>query len=144
MKIEKIVILLMLCVIFTFLIPGIVLAYDVLIDQSGRFEKDKAVKTSSDTTIESIESGMKNVNQVNTKDSKVAKILNSVIKLIQIAGTGISVLMVTMLGIKYMLASSSEKAEIKKTAMPIIIGCVLLFAAVNLVGIVASVGDSLN
>lgn len=43
-----------------------------------------------------------------------------------------------------MLASSSEKADIKKQAMPIVIGCVILFAAVNLVAIVASIGAGMN
>ncbi len=52
--------------------------------------------------------------------------------------------MVTMLGIKYMLASSNEKADIKKQAIPIVIGCTLLFAAVNVVAIIAELGMSLN
>ena len=69
--------------------------------------------------------------------------MNAVVGLIQIAGTGISVLIVTILGIKYMFASSSDKADIKKMAMPIIIGCVLLFGAVNLVAAVAGIGAAL-
>lgn len=43
-----------------------------------------------------------------------------------------------------MLASSSEKADIKKQAVPIVVGCVILFAAVNLVAIVASIGSGMN
>lgn len=42
-----------------------------------------------------------------------------------------------------MLASAGEKADIKKQAMPVIVGCVILFAAVNLVAIVASIGTNL-
>ena len=52
--------------------------------------------------------------------------LNDVIGLLQIAGTGIALIVVTMLGIKYMLASPSDKAEVKKQIMPILIGCFLI------------------
>lgn len=69
--------------------------------------------------------------------NKISGTLNNVIGLIQVAGTGISVVVVTMLGIKYILASPSEKADVKKQIAPILIGCVLLFGAVNLVAIIA-------
>lgn len=68
--------------------------------------------------------------------SGIGKVINIIIGLLQIAGTGISVIVVTMLGIKYILASVEEKAEIKKQAVPIVIGCVLLFGAVNLMAAV--------
>ena len=131
MKKKRIVILLILCMIFTCLMPGKIFAEE---------------KEESSSGINSIISGMNGVQKVNDDASKgrIAQVLNAVIKLIQLVGTGVSVVMLTMLGIKYMLASSSEKAEIKKTAMPMIIGCVLLFAAVNLVSIIASVGNDLN
>jgi len=70
--------------------------------------------------------------QVNTNEAGIAKVINMIIGLLQIAGSGISVLVVTILGIKYIIASVEEKAEIKKQAIPIVIGCVLLFGAVNL------------
>lgn len=69
--------------------------------------------------------------------NKISDTINNVIGLIQLAGTGISVVVVTMLGMKYILASPSEKADVKKQIAPILIGCVLLFGAVNLVAIVA-------
>lgn len=65
-----------------------------------------------------------------------AKIINNVIGLLQVAGTGISITVITLLGIKYILASPGEKADIKKTAIPIGIGCILLFGAVNLMAAV--------
>lgn len=63
--------------------------------------------------------------------------INKIIGLIQIAGTGIAIVTVSMLGIKYMLASPGEKAETKKQILPIIIGCVLVFGGVNVVAIIA-------
>lgn len=89
--------------------------------------------------LNSVISGMQNASTINAGDagSNVAKAINDVIGLLQVTGTGISVIVVTMLGIKYLIASPSEKADTKKMIMPILIGCILLFGAVNLVAIVA-------
>ncbi len=127
MRLKKVIILLVLCMIFICLIP-----------------KKTLATTITDGNLKNIVENpkMKDVGKATT-GGRIQKVLNTVIKLIQLAGTAVSVIMVTMLGIKYMLSSSTEKAEIKKTAMPIIIGCVLLFAAVNLVGIIADIGVNL-
>lgn len=77
--------------------------------------------------------------EVEDASGKMGNILNSVIAIIQVAGTGISMIMVTLLGIKYILASPSDKADVKKQIAPMVIGAVILFASVNLVGIIADV-----
>ena len=105
------------------------------------------VLASRDENVESLISGMGEINQVKTTDgmgSRIRYVLNAVIKMIQIVGSGIAIIMVIMLGMKYMLASPGEKADYKKTAVPILIGCVLLFAASNIAGIIANVGMELN
>ncbi len=95
--------------------------------------------------IPTLADNMKDVGKVSYKSSwSISKIINTVIKILQYAGTGISVIVVTITGIKYMLASPNEKSDIKKMAMPLIIGCVLLFGAVNLVKLIADFGISLN
>jgi type IV secretory pathway VirB2 component (pilin) len=65
-------------------------------------------------------------------------IINTAIGLLQIAGSGIALLVITLMGIKYILAAPGEKADIKKMATPIVIGCVLVFGAVNLAAIIES------
>ena len=52
------------------------------------------------------------------------------------AGSGIAIIVVSILGIKYLMTSPSEKAEVKKQAIPVVIGCALLFGAVNIADIV--------
>lgn len=95
--------------------------------------------------IEDIKEGMKGVGTTSVDTSSgIGNVINVAIRLIQVAGSGIALIMVTMLGIKYMLASANEKADVKKQAVPIIIGCTLLFAAVNIVAIIADVGNGLN
>lgn len=68
---------------------------------------------------------------------KLKPIMNTIIGFIQIVGTGVSVIMVSVLGIKYMMAAPGEKADIKKQITPMVIGAFLLFAAVNIINAVA-------
>ena len=92
----------------------------------------------ADEGLEGIITGMKNASTIgDSANTNITRTINNVIGLIQLAGTGISVIVVTMLGIKYLLASPSEKADTKKMIMPILIGCILLFGAVNLVAVIA-------
>ena len=80
---------------------------------------------------------MENVSKPADDADAIDATLATVIKMIQYAGTGIALIVVTIYGIKYMLASPADKADIKKQIFPILIGCTLLFATVNIVGIIA-------
>ena len=75
--------------------------------------------------------------------NKFKSIINTAIGFIQITGTGISVIMVTVLGIRYLLASPSEKADVKKHIAPLVIGAVVLFASVNIIQTVADIAETL-
>ena len=92
-----------------------------------------------DAGVNSIITAMDGTSSIKADDagSGIATTINNIIGLIQLAGTGISLIVVTLLGIKYILASPSEKADVKKQIAPILIGCLLLFGAVNLVAIIA-------
>ncbi len=89
--------------------------------------------------LEDIKNKMDGVGEYDTGDVQgtgIGKIINSGIGIIQYAGSGIAIIVVSILGIKYLLSSPTEKADIKKMAIPIVIGCVLLFGAVNLASII--------
>lgn len=99
-------------------------------------------KTTSGQAIEAMK-GMEGADlDTSGGNAKVLKILDAVLGLVQIAGTGISMIMVTVLGIKYMLAAPSDKADVKKQIAPLVIGAIILFASVNLVNIVANMADT--
>ena len=91
----------------------------------------------ADAGVDKIINSMNGTSAITETSTGVGNTINNIIGLIQLAGTGISVIVVTMLGIKYLLASPSEKADVKKQIAPIVTGCILLFGAVNLVAIVA-------
>ena len=58
---------------------------------------------------------------------------NQIIGTIATVGVVISVITIAILGIKFMLGSVEEKAEYKKSMIPYIIGCVLLFASSSII-----------
>ena len=59
----------------------------------------------------------------------ITEIGNSIITILTTIGVVASVIVLIVIGIKYMLGSPEEKAEYKKTLMPYVIGAALVFAA---------------
>lgn len=72
------------------------------------------------------------------------KLGNDIIGMLKAIGTIISVATLIVLGIKYMMGSTEEKAEYKKTMLPYVIGAVLVFAAPYIAGFIFTWGGSLN
>lgn len=60
---------------------------------------------------------------------------NLVIKVVAMTGSAVSIIVIIILGIKYMTGSVEEKAEYKKTLLPYIIGAVCVFGASSIVSI---------
>ena len=69
---------------------------------------------------------------------------NRVIGMVQAIGTIVSVLVLVILGIKYMMGSAEEKAEYKKTMIPYLIGAILIFAATNLASMIYGFASTLK
>lgn len=61
---------------------------------------------------------------------------NKILTIITTIGIVISVVMLIVLGIKYMMGSTEEKAEYKKSLMPYVIGAGVLFAASSIAQII--------
>ena len=66
-------------------------------------------------------------NKVNV--TKVQSVGNQIATIIRNVGIVLAVLILMVLGIKYMMGSAEEKAEYKKTMIPYLIGAVVLFGA---------------
>ncbi len=60
---------------------------------------------------------------------KIEELGNSILSILTTIGMIVSVIVLVVLGIKYMMGSAEEKAEYKKTLMPYIMGAGLVFAA---------------
>lgn len=78
------------------------------------------------------------------EDSEAATIIDKILSLITTVGTVVSILMLAILGVKYMLGSVEEKAEYKKDLVPYFIGAALLFGICAIVKILQSLGSTIN
>ena len=73
--------------------------------------------------------------------SRVGSFGNNIVSVITTAGSVLSVIVLVVLGIKYMMGSAEEKAEYKKTLLPYFIGAILVFAASTIASIIFSVAN---
>lgn len=74
----------------------------------------------------------------------LTKVGNNIVTIIQVVGIVIAVIVLLVIGIKYMMGSASEKAEYKKTMIPYIVGAVLIFAGTSLVRVIYSLSTSVS
>ena len=68
----------------------------------------------------------------------------TIITLIRVIGVIVTVITLLILGIKYMTASVSERADYKKSMIPYLIGVFIFFALSQLVPIIMEMADKFN
>ena len=59
----------------------------------------------------------------------------NLVSIITTIGIIVAVIVLLIIGIKYMMGSAEEKAEYKKTMIPYVIGALLIFAATTIVSV---------
>ena len=69
-------------------------------------------------------------------EAQIKTIGNKLVGVLQAVGVVTSVVILIVLGIKYMMGSAEEKAEYKKTFIPYIVGAALIFSASMIAGAV--------
>ena len=80
----------------------------------------------------------------NVQTNDLTKVGNNIVTIIQVVGIVIAVIVLLVIGIKYMMGSASEKAEYKKTMIPYIVGAVLIFSGTSLVRVIYSLSTSVS
>ena len=80
----------------------------------------------------------------NVQTNDLTKVGNNIVTIIQVVGIVIAVIVLLVIGIKYMMGSASEKAEYKITMIPYIVGAVLIFAGTSLVRVIYSLSTSVS
>ena len=74
-----------------------------------------------------------NVNVTNPPDTtSIMGLVNNVLGFLQWAAIIGGVLIITVLGIKYMMGSLEEKAEYKKSLIPLVVGVVVVMGATSI------------
>ena len=89
---------------------------------------------------------------INTEDYRPSEKINSdklnsmvqrIIGIIQVVGTVLSVIIITIIGLRYITGSVEERAEYKTTATLYIIGAILLFCTVTIVKLAYNITSGL-
>lgn len=71
-----------------------------------------------------------------TAGEKVTNTAGQILTIVRIVGMAAAVIMLTILGIKYVAASPNEKADYKKGMTVYVVGAVLLFGASALLSVI--------
>lgn len=79
-----------------------------------------------------------------TQPQQVVTLGATIVTIMQTVGIVVAVVVLLILGIKYMMGSAEEKAEYKKTMIPYIVGAVLIFASTTIVNVVYNIARSFN
>lgn len=71
------------------------------------------------------------------------KLGGTIVSGLTMVGTIVAIVGIMVLGIKYMIGSTAEKAEYKKTMIPYLIGCIFIFAISRIVSIIYSLASQI-
>lgn len=88
-------------------------------------------------TIDNLMNGNANTNQV-------TQIGGTIVNIIQVVGIVVAVVVILIVGIKYLTSSAEGKAEYKKMMVPYVIGAFLVFAGSSIVKLVYELANSAN
>lgn len=76
--------------------------------------------------------------------NRTEKVIGKVLGIISNIGIVVSVIILAILGIKYMLGSLEEKAEYKQDLIPYVIGACTLFGITSITKIILALGTTIN
>ena len=80
----------------------------------------------------------------NVSTTNIMNLGNSIVTVVQVAGIVIAVVILLILGIKYMMGSAEEKADYKKSMIPYIVGAVIIFGATSIVKVVYDIASAVT
>ena len=85
----------------------------------------------------------KNENDV-VDTTKMQSTSKEIVNILIVIGMCVAVVTIAVLGIKFMLGSIEEKAQIKESLVPFIIGCIVVFGAFGIWEIFITIGKRLG
>ena len=115
---KKISFVIMLIAIFAIIFPHIVTANEIVVT-------DEIVKVADDLKLGDLDQYKGNGEDAPQFIAKV----NVIVSVIEAVGIILSVIILIVIGIKYMLGSVEEKADVKGLLIPYIAGCVIVFGS---------------
>jgi len=102
------------------------------------FSLSSVVMASSDDPVGGIIGEIEKNDGIKAENNGISAIGGKIAGILTTIGIVVAVIVLLVLGIKYMVGSAQEKAEYKKTMIPYIIGAVLLLSASGIVRLLFS------
>lgn len=75
--------------------------------------------------------------------TKLQSTSNMIYNILLLSGMCVAVVIAAILGIKFMIGSAEEKAQIKDALIPFVIGCIVVFGAFGIWKIFITIGNNL-
>lgn len=121
-SVKRVVVVLIIMLLFT----SIIFSNNVFAEAAGGFNMMDEINKRATASGKSNDALVKSVTDLS----------GSVITIARVICSGVAVAMLIVLGMKYMSAAPSEKADIKKHAVVYIVGAVVMFACTAILGII--------
>lgn len=77
-----------------------------------------------------------NISSIGDSQTKVKKVIGTVLDIVRFVGIGIALIILMYIGVKFMLAAPSEKANIKQYSINYVIGAAILIGASGILTII--------
>lgn len=147
---KKSYLMILILMILSLLIIAVMPNYSIgLTDQGGGVAGGTSGETTGSSNGSKTQSGTINPDDFDPSKSDkdigintIATKAGTIVGIIRVIGTVASVIVLAVLGIKYMIGSTSEKAEYKKSMIPYLIGAIMLFAIPHFLQIIYSFTSS--
>lgn len=84
------------------------------------------------------------IDEAGSSSEEIETIAGKILGVLQTVGIVVAVVMLLVIGIKYMMGSVEEKSKYKTSMAPYLIGAVVVFATVNITKIIYDVVNQIN
>ena len=76
--------------------------------------------------------------------TKLQGTAGQILGVVQVIGVSVAIIMLIIIAIKYLSAAPNDKAEIKKHAVVYVIGAVVLFGAIGILGLISNFAQNIK
>ena len=77
-------------------------------------------------------------------NTSAKNIVGAILNVTRIIGTGVAIIMLIAVAMKYMMSAPGERADIKKHAVPYVVGAVVLFGSVGILSIIQNFTNNIK
>ena len=74
---------------------------------------------------------------------KTTNIVGAIINVVRIVATGVAIIMIIVVAMKYMTSAPGDRADIKKHAVPFVVGAIVLFGSSGILSIIQKFASSI-